>query len=894
MRSAVGVFVGGVLLCAASPSGQSPARGELFPFSLPTEEVTEGITDLSFLNPKPASELVTVREGRFFAGGKPVRLWGVIVIGGCCFPEHDDASRLAQRLAGMGLNLVRVHLIDGHYAPNGLLDPAHKGQLRILPSQLEKLDYLIAELKQRGIYVELPVNGYHWRNITGESEFADLEPKKFAPFASGVPLWNARFLATEKQFARDFLGHVNPYTGKAYTEEPAVAAVEIVNENGLICAWRGGHVRKVWPPSMIRDLQQHWNRFLAARYSTTDRLRRAWAVGEERSEPTEILRNGDFQAGLNAWHFQLVRPSTATLEPIAAGGPTGGPCVTLDSRRDPQHSAFVFLQQPGIAVKRGGRYRLSFMAKSDTQAEAPVKLSLTVAMNHAPWQSLGLTRQAELTNTWRRVNMIFEGTADEAAAKLMVSPPVGSSRVALAEFSLRKADRIGLPANESLETQTVALLLGPEDALERTKAVATDLVEFLYELDARYFLAMRDFLRNELGCRHPIKGTQVDQYSSYFSQSQCDFLDAHGYWEHPAFPRKPWDPKDWTIGNSPMVNRAGQIVVHLAGCRVRGMPYNISEYCHPAPSTYCGEEIPTVASFGALQDWDGITFHCWHESGYDWRRREMRTLPPDRLDSFFNHARHTVKRVTMPFGTLAFRRGDVGPARQESVIGVTLADEQRTLLDQSSPWQPAPLAASKGARWLDAFTHRLCLELNSDRLPQLVPPALTTARADTGELTYDRDDPTRSVLVVNAPRAKAVIGFGAGRTFELSDVVLCPGPTMQKGFSVITASAVRGTDCHAPGAAILVTATGYVENQGMGWNAERTSVGDQWGQGPVLCEGISFELTLKASRAQAWALDARGRRQTAIAAEPQAGGLRFQFGPAYKTLWYEIAVPGGP
>ena len=146
------------------------------------------------------------------------------------------------------------------------------------------------------------------------------------------------------------------------------------------------------------------------------------------------------------------------------------------------------------------------------------------------------------------------------------------------------------------------------------------------------------------------------------------------------------------------------------------------------------------------------------------------------------------------------------------------------------------------------------------------------------------------MLTVNAPRAKAVIGFGAGRTFELGDVTVKPGPTMQRGFAVITASAVRGSDFHSPGGALLVTATGYVENQGMGWNADRTSVGDQWGSGPVLCEGIPFQLVVKTRRAEAWALDGHGRRVAPVPAEADAGGVHFAFGPRYKTLWYEIAT----
>ena len=162
-------------------------------------------------------------------------------------------------------------------------------------------------------------------------------------------------------------------------------------------------------------------------------------------------------------------------------------------------------------------------------------------------------------------------------------------------------------------------------------------------------------------------------------------------------------------------------------------------------------------------------------------------------------------------------------------------------------------------------------------------------QSDNNELAYDLSDTNSGVLTVNAPRAKAVIGFGAGRTFELGDVILKPGPTMQRGFSVITASAVRGASFHSADAHILVTATGYVENQGAVWNADKTSVGNQWGEGPVMCEGIPFGLILKTKRATAWPLDSRGRRLDPINGEVVPDGVRSVFDSRYKTLWYEIA-----
>ena len=880
---------------AAQQAAVVDTNATLFPFVLPADETTAGITDLSFLNDKPANELVTVRDAHFYAGGKRIRFWGVCIIGQAAFPSHEEAPLIARRLASRGLNQVRIHLIDGQYAPLGLFDPAHKGELRILPTQLDKLDFFIAELKKRGIYVELPIHGYHWRNISGTLDYPGTDLQKLAPFSSGVPLWNEKFIATEQQFARDFFGHTNPYTGKAYTEEPCVSTMEIINENGLICAWRGGHLRKVWPEAMVADLQLHWNKFLKTRYAVTERVRQAWATGEIYAPPQDMLKNGGFVGGSTAWGFQLVPPSTATLKVVPGDVPAARSCIVLSSDRSPAKLAFVNLYQTGLTIEKDCRYKLSFLAKADTPTNGAVKLSVGVSLAHPPWNSVGLSASVDAGSNWQEVTLFFKGTQNETAAKLMLSPPVGTSRIALANFSLRKADVTGLPPDESITMGNISMPLSPDDCTHRTRQIALDFVDFLYELDAHYFDTMRDFLKRELHCKHPVKGTQVDHYSSYFSQARYDYLDSHSYWQHPSFPHKPWDPKDWFVGNSPMVNQGGMAAVDLAERRVHGKPFNVSEYCHPAPSTYCAEQMPTLAAFGALQDWDGIVFHCWQELTYDWHRRAIQKVPADRIDSWFNIVRHPVKQVTLPFGALAFRRGDVAPAREETVIGVTLDEEKQWLAEKASTtWRAIDVAAGKGATWRDAFTHRLSLALGAKTIPAFLPPESTRVQSDNSELVYDLSNATQGVLTVNAPRAKAVIGFGAGKIFALGDVILKPGPTMQHGFSVITASAVHGDDFHSPGAAILVTATGYVENQGMGWNAEKTSVGNQWGTGPVQCEGIAFEMTLNTKCAKAWALDEHGRRGLEIPASQTAEGLQFRLGPQYRTLWYEIAITPAP
>jgi hypothetical protein len=575
------------------------------------------------------------------------------------------------------------------------------------------------------------------------------------------------------------------------------------------------------------------------------------------------------------------------MEVAATTGPNGKPCVVIDSQRAPEPLAFVNLNQTGLTLEKGARYRLSFWARS----EAPAKVNVNVSMSHAPWSTMGLSSKLDMGPEWREASFTFMAADDETAAKIMIEAPAGQSRLSFAGFSLHKAEIAGLPANESLEAGNIALPLTLSDCVSRTHPVASDWADFLFELDAHYFDTMRDFIVKDLHSRHPIKGTQVDQYSSYFSQASYDYLDSHGYWQHPAFPRKPWDYEDWFVSNSPMINDGESVAVALAERRVDGKPYNVSEYCHPAPSTYCAEQVPTIASIGALQDWDGIVFHCWQEMQYDWRHQQSHRLPADRIDGWFNMSRHPVKLVTLPFGALAFRRGDIAVAREESSLGVTLEQEKAwAATDLAESWRNFDVAARQGMTWRDVLTHRVGLALGSNAAPAFLPTTLRQTDSDTKQLTYNLADPKAGVLTVNTPRAKAVVGFGAGKTFEFGDVVVRPGPTRQRGFSVITASALRGEDFHSKGARLLVTATGYIENKGMGWNDGKTSVGKNWGEGPTMCEGIPIELTLKAQHATAWPLDGQGRRQAPISAETVPGGVRFHFGPDFKTLWYEIDV----
>ena len=93
---------------------------------------------------------------------------------------------------------------------------------------------------------------------------------------------------------------------------------------------------------------------------------------------------------------------------------------------------------------------------------------------------------------------------------------------------------------------------------------------------------------------------------------------------------------------------------------------------------------------------------------------------------------------------------------------------------------------------------------------------------------------------------------------------------------------------------MLLTLAGKVENQGMGWNADRTSVGDQWGHGPTVAEGIPATVTLKTDAARPCLGAGRDRQARGGRARrpSRTAQLTFTVGPQFKTLWYEIGAPG--
>ena len=434
-------------------------------------------------------------------------------------------------------------------------------------------------------------------------------------------------------------------------------------------------------------------------------------------------------------------------------------------------------------------------------------------------------------------------------------------------LTLRRGGSLGLKPGEILEAGTVAPPARPQGSRR-----GLDWTRFLAETERAYTDGMRAFLKKELG----VEANTIDTQASYggiagtYRESFNDFIDMHAYWQHPHFPGRPWDAANWTISNTPMgADKKGGNLARLCVYRVADKPFTVSEYDHPAPSQYSAEMFPMIASFAALQDWDGLFQFDWGGTDPDARR----------ITGYFSLQQHPAKLAFLPAAALMFRRGEVEAARATARLVIPVARVEELAAEDVSmqeAWQQA------GVTTRDMLTHRLelCFTPNGKLEAKL-------AKAADSPIAWDADT---MVYTVDAPAAKAVVGRCTGRTTRLdgAEFDVKPNP---RNFAVLTLSAVDGRPV-GQSRRLLLAAVGDVENSGMGWNADHTSVGTRWGNAPTICEGVAARVSLdtEAKSARVYALDGNGTRSGGVPASLTGGKLSFEIGPRFQTLWYEVTA----
>ena len=389
-----------------------------FPFSIPWDDVSNtplSATDLlvDFPGQNPATVIDNrgyVRAGSnghfYFANThQRAKFWGIhlsfdAALPPCPdapfqpgeFPDNSISEKIAERLATMGFNAVRLTHNDYPYGESNdtLLDYYHSNHdtQHFLTNSLIRLDYLIYQLKRRGIYVDLIMHCA--RQFRDEDGVRDANNNFYGDnYNNNSTLFDPVMIAVQKKYAHDLLTHTNRYTGLRYADDPTILFTEITNEDSLFLGWCKG--------------------LLNYDATVTSSLPRAYSE-ELDGRGINRLSNGSFEnTDLTPWRVWVHTSAVATAGTDDSTTTEGAHSVQVTVHQAGTNSGYVQLSQPNLAIQSGHVYTVSFSAK----AEATTNIEVLVMNGRDPWDYSVFYQPLTLTTQWLWHSSTFTSTVTD-------------------------------------------------------------------------------------------------------------------------------------------------------------------------------------------------------------------------------------------------------------------------------------------------------------------------------------------------------------------------------------------------------------------------------------------------------------------------------------------------
>ena len=848
---------------AAPPVG--PETPGWFAFTLdPSRVAVDSPADVAFLNGGPATRRIQVRGGHFVdEQGQRQRFLGTNATFSAAFPEKAQAPAIAARLAQLGINVVRFHHLDAR-------DIWLPGQQALDPAKLDRLDWFIYQLKQHGIYTNL--NLHVSRTYPGLEDLKDARAFRYGKI---IDMAHPAFIELQEQYARDLLDRTNPYTGLPLTQDPAIAFIELNNENTLLAMGSAELAALAAAPALYESLRAQWSAWLSRRYPDAAAALADWNA-DAGPLGAEMLADRLFEGNLAAWTLEGQSPGICMMARDSAEGGSLHISITAPGR-----VAWAYqVHQIGLEFTDGAAYTIRLRARAVPARQVSVSLRLA----EPPWTILGGSHALALTPEWSDHTVVCQVRGVPAGLRQRFSVNLGDpvGEVWLAAPSLRPGREPYRPA--AGHADLAAMALPDSTAPARCQA---DFRRFLIDTERATMRRLKAFLKDRLGVQSLVVNSQASYGGAYGLWREAeigDYVDMHAYWQHPHFPGKPWDGSDWSIGNTSMVEAEnGGNPARLALYRHADRPFAVSEYNHPAPNDHAAEMFPLIGSIAALQDWDAVYQFTYANASTSYG--------PARIGAYFELCHHPAQVVFAPLTALLFRRGLVAPAPETLTLDIP-TDALEEHLYRSFPGTEAFLDRERFPLWA-RLSHRFQVRVG------------TAAQGDATGLTALGTAPAEGTLIdgeavrwqvgedarftVTAPAARVAVGRLGGSAVALGDVTLTIGlPAGRWACAMVVA--VDGLPLATSARVILAVVT-RAENSGMIWDDARRSVGRHWGETPVMMEAVPFTLDGPGAAPRAHALDTAGERTGALPVTPSGTGWRLDVPATTRSPWYALERP---
>ena len=409
------------------------------------------------------------------------------------------------------------------------------------------------------------------------------------------------------------------------------------------------------------------------------------------------------------------------------------------------------------------------------------------------------------------------------------------------------------------------------------------MIDFRIHLSKRYFEGMYDYLREEVGVKIPICGTNWSRRGGLVkSQERMDFQDGHHYyydWKWGEYEKCTFHRSLTELENS-----------RLAACsatRIHGQPFVMTEWDMPWPNSYRAEAPIWFPASALLQGWSGMMIHTYaygsNLSSLDVLGKEATSSTIGSVpyrEGIFTCWNDPSKFGLFYHGALMMRRGDVREAKK--TIGARVTDYAKN---------PCVLPATA------MEIHRVDAVLDTtdtSDLADIRPIEEVFVRenprkivSDTGELWRDV---AKRIGAVDTPATKAVYGFlgnavanrTVGASITLSGMTVASNTDFATiALSSLTDEPIEKADC------LLLSTIGRSRSRGAQFDGEKLI---DFGTGPIEVEVIDAEIAIKTEREgmRIWSVNSDGYYIGQLEKRYEDGWLKFHVGPHFPGMYYLI------
>lgn len=767
-----------------------------------------------------------------WSDGERARLVGVNVTGTACFPDSADATATANRLAKLGVNIVRFVYFDYHNS-NGssTLAPGNRSDT-LSANQMKKLDWFLHQLKRKGIRAHLVLKA---RNGPRRD---DNVPGWDSTYGSGqyITHFSEPFQRMQQRYMNALFNHVNPYTGRRYGDDPVIALVTISDQNSLYDNWINDRLNRrqnFMSFQHSRMIDTMFANFLRKRHGTTAALRTAYREGITTTGPN-IVKNGGFESFTDNWSLVVGEGAQANAV-IVQGGDVppgeGSSTLRIAVRAVNGNEGRIYVQQTGLSIRKNGIYKIVFKAKTDLAAGRQMRVVMQRGV--APSDNFGLNETIDITNQWKSYEFTIRSSGTDSISTILrffMGRTMGD--ILLDGISVQETGREGLLTGETLEAGTVARATfrdAPKMSLQRMY----DQVDFYDSLSRAYYRTMHAHLRS-LGVQGPIAGTNNCASSAdAWVHSEYDFTSETAQWDFNGARATgiPYSDSTWVIRQYSVLRYRDQKIPELARNAITGKPFIAESYMHAFPNRQRSEMMLFLPSYASLHDWDGIYLY-----NYSDRNTEMGNRRRVFKDDFASIIADPSICALLPQVSAMMRGGWIEPSERRVGFKHDVADlrnlpatySARGFFQVEGTFNSVANLVS-GVR-IDSFT--ASRHYTADDYYVTIPSD-DNIESDTRQIKLDI---TKGILQLNTPRVQGASGaLGAASTIRTDNLGISwndGGPHVTCMWSTLDTFALDSSRRS------LLTVTTRALNSGAVWQYGDSSMGKSWGDAPMQMESV--------------------------------------------------------